>query len=100
MIREHIVKPFTRSAKWRATRKKFLRTHPRCAVCSLTRELEVHHIKPVRLYPELELDLNNLVTLCRRHHFNIGHLENWKSYNPSLKLSIVFFRELLHGKIC
>ncbi|GCE16544.1 HNH endonuclease [Dictyobacter kobayashii] len=47
--------------------------------------LQVHHIKPFHLYPELELDPNNLITLCeirgRTHHLLIGHLDDWESYN-------------------
>lgn len=30
--------------------------------------LETHHIVPIERAPELALDLDNLVTLCRRHH--------------------------------
>jgi 5-methylcytosine-specific restriction endonuclease McrA len=30
--------------------------------------LTVHHIKPVRLAPDLALDPDNLVTLCRSCH--------------------------------
>ncbi|GCE29115.1 hypothetical protein KDA_45990 [Dictyobacter alpinus] len=45
----------------------------------------MHHIKPFHLYPELELDPGNLITLCeikgRTHHLLIGHLDDWQSYN-------------------
>lgn len=33
-----------------------------------TVELQVHHTKELEDYPELALDLDNLVTLCVRHH--------------------------------
>ena len=29
---------------------------------------EVHHIKPTNTYPELALDMSNLVSLCRECH--------------------------------
>ena len=31
-------------------------------------ELETHHIVPIAEAPELAYDVDNLVTLCRRHH--------------------------------
>ena len=31
-------------------------------------ELETHHIIPIEVDPERAYDLDNLVTLCRRHH--------------------------------
>ena len=47
---------------------------------------EVHHIKPVGLYPALELDPKNLITLCGnpRCHLDKGHLGNWRSYNETV----------------
>ena len=53
--------------------------------------LEVHHIKPFHLHPELELDFNNLITLCESGangivcHRAIGHLGNYRSFNIDVK---------------
>jgi hypothetical protein len=59
--------------------------HPACEACGTTAELNVHHIKPFHIYPELELDHTNLITLCRVHHFTIGHDSDgpWKPAKPA-----------------
>ncbi len=62
-----------RSSKWPAVREEWILEHPTCAACGAERDLHVHHIKPFHLHPELELDRGNLITLCREHHFRIGH---------------------------
>jgi hypothetical protein len=41
---------------------------------------------------DLEHDSRNLVTLCRAHHFLLGHFGDWDCYNPHVKfLAIRFF---------
>lgn len=71
-----------RSPKWQTIRKQHLSTNNRCIACGSTKKLEVHHIKPVHLYPDLELDLDNLVTLCADPcHIVFGHFMNFKSWN-------------------
>lgn len=55
-----------------------------CRCCGSSKNLNVHHIKPFHLDPALECDPTNLVTLCREHHFNIGHKGNWKGENPNV----------------
>jgi len=76
-----------RSSRWPTIRKHHLTLNPACAVCGGTEKLEVHHIRPFHLHPELELDPNNLVTLCEANkggvncHLFTGHLGNFKSFN-------------------
>lgn len=55
-----------------------------CRCCGGAQDLNVHHIKPFHIDAALELDPNNLVTLCREHHFHIGHHDNWKNANPNV----------------
>ncbi len=68
--------------------KAHLQREPACAVCGIRQGLQVHHIKPVHLHPQLELDPNNLITLCevkgRDHHLLIGHLDEWESFNVNV----------------
>jgi len=74
-----------RSPKWRDIRKKFLEENPSCAACGKDSKVEVHHIEPVHLNPDRELDKNNLITLCDSPcHFVFGHLLNYKSWNESV----------------
>jgi 5-methylcytosine-specific restriction protein A len=77
-----------RSPRWDDVRKIHLKSFPTCAACGSETNLQVHHIKPFHLYPELELDEENLITLCEtkthRCHFKIGHLGSWKKENPNV----------------
>lgn len=94
-VREHIVKRFTRSRGWRKVRNRHIKAYPQCAVCNRKKRLEVHHIKDFSEYPELELSLSNLITLCRPCHFLIGHLSSWKSIN----YDVIFDAMWLNRKI-
>lgn len=56
-------------------------------MCGGRDRLEVHHIRPFHLYPALELDPANFVTLCealRECHLQVGHLGNWFDWNRAL----------------
>jgi len=85
-LREHIIKPVRRSSKWRKVRKYHIQSNPVCAICGNTKTLEVHHIVPFHIDPKLELNPENLITLCdhknRSCHRLIGHMSNWKNVNP------------------
>jgi len=75
-----------RSGAWPAARRAHLDLHPSCAVCGSLEKLEVHHIRPFHLHPELELDPKNFVTLCESRgyancHLFFGHLGNYRSFN-------------------
>ncbi len=78
-----------RSGRWRAVEKRHLAAHPRCIVCGTTKFLRVHHVRPYHVYPELELEPTNLVTLCQSPwhncHLYVGHLGDYKSWNPAVK---------------
>lgn len=82
-----------RSPKWGQVRAAYLRDHPTCELCGGTAKLECHHIKPFHLHPELELDPQNLITLCESGagglncHLAYGHLGNFQKYfNPSVRV--------------
>ena len=77
-------KLLVRDPKWSSVRKEFLITHCECAACSKISKLQVHHILPVHMYSELELDFNNLITLCAKCHFVVGHGGNWKKWNENV----------------
>ena len=76
-----------RSSKWRGVREVFLMKHPMCEGCGSFVKLEVHHIVPFHEDPSLELEPNNLMTLCRRKkygiscHLFVGHKGNWRLIN-------------------
>lgn len=70
---------FYKSKQWRSKRQEALiRDRFECQYCKngkntrgykgYTKAQMVHHIKHVRDYPELSLDINNLVSLCNPCH--------------------------------
>lgn len=87
LAREHISKPLARSGEWPTIRKHFLEKNPNCAACGGKSLLNVHHCLPFHLEPHLELDPNNLITLCIKNlcHVEIGHGDEYKCYNPQVR---------------
>jgi 5-methylcytosine-specific restriction enzyme A len=81
-----------RSSKWPALEKKFLNEHPTCAACGSSKSLNVHHMKPFHLHPELELEPTNLITLCMDKttecHIKLGHGGDFKAYNPNVEKDV------------
>jgi hypothetical protein len=48
-----------RSSQWKFVREKWLKDHPKSAVCGSTKDVVPHHIIPFNSDPSLELDPNN-----------------------------------------
>jgi|SRR3990167_5162924 len=71
----------TRSSHWSNVRKSFIKKYPHCALCGSDKDCDVHHCIPFSQNPSLELEENNLITLCTPHHLLCGHLMLWKSWN-------------------
>lgn len=78
-----------RSPHWPATRRHHLAVEGWCRQCGGVINLEVHHVVPFHVRPELELDYGNLITLCERigHqcHLRAGHLGRWKCSNARIR---------------
>jgi len=70
--------------EWRKTRNEHIEKYPLCAICGELKDLEVHHIVPWHLSVDGRYDKNNLITLCRYHHFRFGHWRDWKGSNPDI----------------
>lgn len=87
-----------RSRHWAEVRDKFLQDHPRCEVTGSRIDLEVHHIVPFHLVPALELRESNLIVLTREIHFFVGHLCNWKSYNPTCVDDVLAWRKKIEKR--
>ena len=61
--------------------------HPRCAWCGGPNP-EVHHVKPVHLFPDLAADADNFISLCRKRrcHLCVGHMTNFgRGYNENVR---------------
>jgi len=78
-----------RSSKWNAVRRAHLDRYPSCAACGRDLYPEVHHIEPFHVRPDLELNPDNLLTLCDAPgascHLLLGHLGNWSFWNPEIR---------------
>lgn len=79
-----------RSPEWPRVRLEHLKKHPTCAVCGNRIDVEVHHKISFAANPKLELDSENLITLCRKGkaglpcHLFWGHGGNFQYYNPDV----------------
>ena len=90
-----------RSSKWPAFKKQYALTHlPVCAICCGTQDLNLHHLRPFHVFPELELDPQNVVWLCnaKQCHIRVGHLGNFQSINPSGATDIVIWRDKIRNR--
>ncbi|WP_251868258.1 HNH endonuclease [Enterococcus malodoratus] len=73
LIRDDNLKKFYDCAKWRHLRQRAIkRDNHECQMCRAQGKYHqvnnVHHIKEVKLRPDLALDIDNLVCLCIDHH--------------------------------
>lgn len=91
---ELLLSTYKRSDQWPKVKKKHLLLNPRCAACESRKNKVAHHIKPFHLFPELELDPENLVTLCNKgHHLLFGHLMDYMSYNMNVLTDVAIWNE-------
>lgn len=92
-----------RSSRWPRVRREFLSEHPVCACCGGKKLLNVHHVKPFHINPELELDPSNLITLCEGSnglncHLWVGHAGDWKAWNILVRADAEQFGNMLHKR--
>ena len=79
---------------WKTLRKEWIGENPRCAVCGIkSKKNQVHHRIPRNARPDLFLARSNLITMCHRHHWWVGHARNYRTYNTNLVGSIDAFHE-------
>lgn len=90
-----------RSPKWPALAKRFLRGKA-CAVCGSSEHVVPHHIVPVHVDPSQELVEANLLPLCENRVMNchcvVGHLRDWKSYNPTVREDAELIRQRIANR--
>lgn len=55
-----------------------------CLFCKTNANLAAHHIIPFWLCREAELDVENMVTVCKLCHFKEAHLCDWHNVNLTL----------------
>lgn len=93
-----------RSPQWERVRKQHLKNNPACAACGKTDSVQVHHIRPFHLFPELELVSSNLITLCElfvndsddtndNHHLHLGHNGDFHKNNKKVLEAVDDYRQ-------
>jgi len=86
-----------RSPHWPTVEHNHIKSNPLCAACGGTEHLNVHHKKPFHLFPELELEPTNLITLCmdgdKDCHIKLGHGGSFKAYNPNVEEDVQKVKE-------
>lgn len=93
-----------RSPQWPGVRAAHLLKEPECQLCGGTTSLQVHHIRPFHIHPELELEDSNLITLCTGNntincHVRFGHLDNFKDkWNPNIRENCQEWSRLFNAK--
>jgi 5-methylcytosine-specific restriction protein A len=90
-----------RSKKWPALERKFSKIHPTCSACGGTDQLQVHHIIPFHLKPELELEMSNLIMLCMGEldcHLRLGHGGSFSCYNPNIVVDAAEFLKNIEAR--
>ncbi len=90
-----------RSNKWKKVREDHIKKQPFCQACGRNTNLEVHHIEPVSINPDRELDPENLITLCSKYcHLVFGHFMDYNSWNPNVKEDCgVYYNKVLNKPI-
>jgi 5-methylcytosine-specific restriction enzyme A len=93
-----------RSGAWPRVRAEHLKAFPACAVCDRAHKVEVHHVLPFHLHPDLELDPANFITLCEDDydgvncHLFFGHLGNFKSFNENVLSDAAIWRQRIANR--
>lgn len=87
-----------RSSKWRKIRAIHLASNNECHICKSKKKLEVHHIVPFHMAPDLELEPSNLITLCENKkyglncHLLVGHLGNYRRINLNCEVDAMTWK--------
>jgi len=69
---------FYNSKRWKLIKEQVYKTHAHlCPVCGSEENLRVDHIKPIRHYPALIDDMNNLQILCNECNLEKGSMIDW-----------------------
>ncbi|MDX9707335.1 MAG: HNH endonuclease [Azospira sp.] len=89
-------KDFLATFEWRRVRMMALKKYgPRCMCCGATPEhgavMNVDHIKPRRMFPQLALDIDNLQILCGECNHGKGNwdMTDWRPAEEQVEIDSV-----------
>jgi len=87
-----------RSSMWGYTRDEYEKLHPKICFCGTTKKIELHHIIPFHKDPTKERDFDNLIWLCRKHHYDFGHLKSWYSHNIDVRDDAALWKDKIENR--
>lgn len=95
MLTDEQVKQFYDSALWKHTSDTIKKERLWCELCKSTKQLEVHHIFPLRKYSNIETSLNpdHLLLLC-----HVCHLKEENNLAPK-RHTIIINNEQVESQI-
>ena len=77
-----------RNPHWPKIRASYMKQHPKCEILCGKKATDCHHILPVHLFPNEELNPQNFLAVCEDCHFIFGHFFNYRSYNKDIRNDI------------
>lgn len=94
-----------RHKDWPKTKRGYKKVRPNCEACGRGGRwsVDVHHIIPFQLAPDLELDPENLITLCTGKlrgggcHLLLGHGMSFRTFNPSVRSMSALVRTMIEN---
>jgi len=95
-----------RSPKWGKTKrikKEAIKAEHGALICEACCRIKwmifIHHIFPFHIFPHRELDQKNLIGLCAWCHLTLGHLRNWRSWNPDVRRDAAYLMKKIKGRM-
>ena len=89
-----------RSSGWYQFRKIHIKKE--CCYCgrkgTFLKPLQLHHLRPFHLFPEDELNPDNVETFCNECHLREAHLMSYKSFNINVKEKAKIMREEIKNR--
>ncbi len=91
------------SFTWKKLRNEFVKKNKHCFICGGVENLEVHHIIPKKINPDLYLEESNLIVLCDGSdrfkglscHRIFGHFGCYRSrWNENILEDAKYFRKM------
>ena len=92
-----------RDKDWRRESKAFKKGKV-CAMTGTKKKLQVHHVFPVWLFPEKEMDKRYWIVLSGKKlygvvpHLFLAHLGNYRRYNPNIVKDAAKWYNILKGR--
>ncbi len=80
----------SRIKKLKLDKQAFIRDNYTCQLCGIVgHKLNAHHIIPIYIDENKALDIKNMITLCKKCHFERAHCSNYKKIDINLQNTFI-----------